>query len=112
MPHFVPPASPTSAPSFVGKTQQVKGREYEGPIIEGRGGRQHSNSGAGTKKGDGSSDTEVIEVKLAAKSYTVTGKYLAQLLKQAAPQGKDAVLVIYFEDQDITLSGTIARGRH
>lgn len=111
MPSFAPRPSSDERPDFVTKTQQVKGREFEGAIIEGRGGRVHSNSGAGRVKGDGSTATEVIEVKLAAKSYTVTGKYLDQLLRQANPQGKEAVLVIHFEDTNITFHGSITRGR-
>lgn len=92
-------------------TQQVKGRKHEVGILKAEGARAHSNSGAGVKKGDGSTDEEVIEVKLAGKSHTVTGKYLKELHRNAAKQGKVARLIIYIEDCDITLDGTVHLGK-
>ena len=58
----------------------------------------HPNSGAGKIKYDGSDDDCVMEVKDAAKSFTLNRTYLESLFKNAARQGKEAVLVVEFPD--------------
>ena len=58
--------------------------------------RPHPNSGAGRIKFDGSSETEVGEVKTAAKSYTVQRQYMIDLFTNAVRQGKTPILIIKF----------------
>lgn len=58
----------------------------------------HPNSGAGKIKYDGSNEDCVMEVKDAAKSYTLNRTYLDSLFKNAARQGKEAVLIVEFPD--------------
>lgn len=91
------------------KTPQEKGRQAEPRIIKARGGRPHPRSGAGRIKDDGSSETEVIEVKHVAKSHTLKGESLDALYRRATQQGKDAVYVIEFVDSRITATITITR---
>ena len=58
----------------------------------------HPNSGAGKIKYDGSNDDCVMEVKDASKSFTLNRTYLESLFKNAARQGKEAVLIVEFPD--------------
>jgi hypothetical protein len=111
LPREIGERQPRKRPELVPKTQQVKGRDHEPGVLKSLGARPHANSGAGTKKGDGSTSTQVIELKLAGKQFTITGKYLAELHTIAAKQGKEARLRIYIEDQNITLDGTVHLGR-
>lgn len=69
--------------------------------------KAHPNSGAGTIKYDGSNDDVVMEVKDASKSFTLSRSYLLSLFKNAARQGKEAILVVEFPD--LTVRATITR---
>lgn len=60
--------------------------------------RGHPNSGSGKIKYDGSDDDCVMEIKDAAKSFTLNRTYLMALFKNAARQGKEAVLIVEFPD--------------
>lgn len=83
------------------RTRQEEGRKTERKVVRDRGGRVHPNSGAGHIKDDGSSDTELIEVKDAIKSHTIKASDLFALFRRAAKQSKDPVYVIQFRDHSI-----------
>lgn len=78
------------------KTRQQQGRQTEKTVVKKRGGRVHPNSGAGRIKDDGSSDSEVIEVKDANKQHTMVASDLEALYVRAVRQGKDPVYVVRF----------------
>lgn len=69
--------------------------------------KAHPNSGAGKIKYDGSNDDCVMEIKDAAKSFTLNRVYLDSLFKAAARQGKEAVLIVEFPD--LVVEATIRR---
>ena len=69
--------------------------------------KAHPNSGAGKIKYDGSNDDCVMEIKDAAKSFTLSRVYLDSLFKTAARQGKEAVLIVEFPD--LVVEATIRR---
>jgi len=78
------------------RSPQEKGRKAEKPILKERGARAHPGSGSGGIKWDGSNDDEVIEIKDAAKSYTLAAKYLESLYRSSTRQSKAAVLIVQF----------------
>lgn len=80
------------------RTRQEDGRATEKKVLKRYGVKGHPNSGAGKIKYDGSDDDCVMEVKDAAKSFTLNRTYLESLFKNAARQGKEAVLVVEFPD--------------
>lgn len=69
----------------------------------------HPRSGAGRIKDDGSSDTEVMEIKDVSKSHTLTGAALDILLRRAVRQGKEAVYIVNFRDAKVEATITIRR---
>lgn len=93
------------------RSRQVQGGVSEARMAKARGARLHPRSGAGKIKADASTETEVIEHKDARKSYTLKASELEKLLRQAVPQGKDPVFIIYFDDSDITAELRVFRGR-
>lgn len=111
MPRELPERQPRQRPELVPKTQQVKGRDHEPGVLKSLGARQHSNSGAGWKKGDGSTEDELIELKLCKRTHSLAGDYIRGLHREAAKTGKTARLLVYFEDADVTLDCTIRLGR-
>ena len=80
------------------RSRQEEGRKTEKGTLKRYGVRGHPNSGAGKIKYDGSNDECVMEVKDAAKSFTLNRTYLDSLFKNAARQGKEAVLIVEFPD--------------
>lgn len=99
-------------PYTVRKTPQVMGRVKEKQMAKERGARLHPNSGAGRIKDDASSDTTQYEFKNVSKTHTLKGSDLLALFKRAIRQGKEAEYVIYFENEDLTATVTLQRGRH
>lgn len=83
------------------RSRQKEGERTERRIVKKRGGRVHPRSGAGRIKDDGSTDTEVIEVKDANVSHTLKARDLEALFERAVRQGKDAVYVIKFNNNII-----------
>lgn len=75
--------------------------QTERKIVKQRGGRVHPRSGAGRIKDDGSSETELIEVKDAVAMHTLKAADLFKLFRRAVAQGKDAVYVVQFKDHHI-----------
>ena len=92
------------------KTPQVRGRERERELAKELGARLHPMSGAGRVKNDMSTDDVSIESKSAMRSYSLSGDYLAQVWLQAISAGKEAAMVIEF-DNGMRLTGTIDRWR-
>ena len=68
--------------------------------------KAHPNSGAGRIKFDGSNDDKVVEVKTAAKSFTLSQVYVLDLFRTAARQGKEAQLIVEFPDFTATINIT------
>lgn len=93
------------------RSRQKEGDRTEQHVVKKRGGRVHPRSGAGSIKDDGSSETEVMEIKDAMISHTLKGKDLFTLFKRAAMQGKDAVYVVYFTAFDLTATIKLTRGK-
>lgn len=93
------------------KTRQVQGRVAEKRMAKERGARLHPMSGAGSIKNDASTDDIEYEFKNVAKIHSIKGTDLYQLFIRAVRQGKQPMYTIYFEDVDITLEGTLTRGR-
>ena len=81
---------------------QQAGRDSEAKTLKALGARQHPNSGAGRIKYDGSTDTAIVELKEAARSYQLRSSYVEDLFRHAARQGKDATLVVRFPDYMVT----------
>ena len=93
------------------KSQQQKGLDHESGVLAEVGARPTARSGAGWKKGDGHTEDEVVELKLAGKQHTVRGTVLAGLHSHAAKTGRTLRYRIYFEDVDLTLDGVVYPGR-
>ena len=89
------------------RSRQEDGRSTEKKVLKRYGVRSHPASGAGSIKFDGSDEERVVEVKDAAKSYTLNRTYLDSIFKYAAKQGKAAVLIIEFPD--LVVEATITR---
>ena len=106
------PARDLGLPYDSVKTQQVKGRIAERWMAKDFGARPHPMSGAGSIKDDASNDTHQFEFKNVQKSHTIKGTDLYQLFVRAVRQGKEPVYAVYFEDVDITIIGTLERGRY
>ena len=79
-------------------TRQDQGRITERRHIAKIGGRVTPNSGAGGIKADGRTETEVIEMKDANKTYTLKASDLDTLRRYANKEGKDASFIIQFND--------------
>ena len=89
------------------RSRQEDGRATEKKVLKRHGVRGHPNSGAGKIKYDGSDEDRVVEVKDAAKSFTLNRTYLDALFKNAAKQSKQAVLIVEFPD--LTVEAIITR---
>ena len=97
-------------PAWQKDTPQVRGRKVEARAAKKLGARVHPMSGAGSEKDDFSTDEEIYEFKNPGKSHTISGAKLNEQLRRAYQQGKTAKYVIYFDDSDVTLEGTLYRG--
>lgn len=86
-------------------TRQDEGRSTEKRLLKERSARSHPASGAGRIKHDGSTEAELIEVKDANKSHTVSGDDLKALYQRGIQQGLEPVYVIRFKN------GLILEGR-
>jgi hypothetical protein len=53
----------------------------------------------------------LYEIKDANKTYTLKGRELLALWKQAVNTGKEPLFVVYFTDADVTATMTIQRGK-
>lgn len=95
----------------VTQTPQEKGRKAEVKMARDRGARPHPMSGAGRVKDDASNEEHVYEFKNVARSHTLKGRDLLGLFKRSIQQGREARYVIYFEQEDVTATMTITRGR-
>jgi hypothetical protein len=76
------------------KTPQEKGRQTETRILREQGVRAHPGSGSGSIRFDGSTDTDLVEIKEAKKSLHLTLSYLQVLSRTAIRQSKDVLLII------------------
>jgi hypothetical protein len=76
------------------RNPQEKGRKQEEQVLRSNGARAHPGSGSGKIRFDGSTEEELIEVKHASKTLTLTLSYLELLLTTAIRQEKSALLVI------------------
>jgi hypothetical protein len=79
-------------------------------LLKQRGARIHPNSGAGHIKDDGSDDHRLYEIKDARRTHTLNADELRALYVRAVRQGKQAVYLIYFSDQDWTLECRLVPG--
>lgn len=77
-------------------TRQEQGRTTERRLLAERGARRHPMSGAGSIKQDGSTDTEVFEIKDANRTFMLSGAELLVGYLGAVRQGKDSVWIIKF----------------
>jgi hypothetical protein len=92
------------------RTRQQEGRQAEKNTVQERGGRVHPMSGAGSIKDDGSTDDELIEVKQVKRSHTMQGRDLNTLFRRATEQGKEAVYIVHYIDNNITAEVRLRRG--
>lgn len=72
-------------------------------ILRKNGYRPHPGSGSGSIAFDGSDENTLAEVKDAAKSFTVSLKYIDRLYKTAVRQGKRPVLILQIGPYNITM---------
>lgn len=91
-------------------TRQVEGRKTEGRILKALGAVLHPNSGAGNIKDDGHDDHRLYEIKDARKTHTLKADDLRALFVRAVRQGKQAVYLVYFSDQDFTVECRLVPG--
>jgi hypothetical protein len=94
---------------FPATTPQVKGRLYEQKRSRQLGLRLHPASGAGRIKHDASDEGTVVEFKQAERSFTLQGKYLEGLFKEATRQDKTAIMEINFKQAGITATLIVRR---
>lgn len=92
------------------RTRQKEGERTERKIVKDKGGRVHPRSGAGSIKHDGSTEDQLIEVKDAARSHTLSGQYLSDLFTTAVRQGKEPLYIVTFKDADLVVECTIRKG--
>lgn len=93
------------------RSRQQTGMQTEKQIVKKKGGRVHPRSGAGKIKDDGSTDSELLEVKDARRTHTIKGSDLLALFNRATRQKKEAQYVVYFTEADLTITGTITKGK-
>lgn len=91
-------------------SRQVRGRQFESDYLKAVGAIAHPNSGAGRIKDDGHDDEDLIEVKFVGRQHAINGINLKALFQRATRQGKRARYVIYFEDDDLLLTGYVTKG--
>lgn len=92
------------------RTPQDEGRRIEKETLRTRGARPHPGSGSGSIRFDGSSEAELIEVKSAHRTHTISADYLESLHAQAVRQGKVPVLVLSFKN-GVEVTMTINKNR-
>lgn len=90
-------------------SRQQEGRQTEGQVLRRIGAIPHSNSGAGQIKEDGHTDTELIEVKDAMRSFTLKGEDLKATFTRAVRQEREAVWLIIFKEAGLTAELRIKR---
>lgn len=84
-------------------SQQEKGRKHERKKLRDRGALAHPASGAGRIKDDGHDEDHVYEVKFTGKKqFTLKAADLRATFQRAIRQGKLAVWLITFEDENFT----------
>lgn len=93
------------------RSRSKEGEQTERQIAKKRGMRAHPRSGAGKIKDDASDGDTVLEVKDANKTHSINALELLAVWKRAIQQGKQAQYVIYFKSVDITLTGTLTKGK-
>lgn len=93
------------------RSRSKEGDQTEKQIVKARGGRPHPRSGAGKIKDDGSSDSELFEVKDANKTHTLKATDLLALFQRAVRQHKEAKYIIYFRSVNLTATITLRRGK-
>lgn len=91
------------------RSRQEQGRQTEGKVIK-MGLRAHPNSGAGPIKWDASDADNLVEIKDANKSYTISADYIDSLYRDAVRQGKTPVLIIKFAN-DIVIEAVVWKER-
>ena len=82
--------------------RQQKGRDYEKKVARQNQMRRTPMSGAGSIKGDGITEDEVIELKHANKSYTLNVKDLQKVRLAAINAGKEPIFVVHFDSENLT----------
>ena len=92
-------------------TRQEVGRQEEVRILKLRGARPHPGSGSGNIKEDGSDEATLYQVKTVGRSISLTAKDIQTLWLNAIHTGKEARVVIYFDQLDLTLEGVVRPGR-
>jgi hypothetical protein len=77
----------------------------EQAIIRGLGGKPHKNSGRGQKKGDGTLQDYIVDVKEAEKSFTLNTSVWAKVCTDAAKVDfrKDPALIVSFNGGETQL---------
>lgn len=93
------------------RTRPQDGMKTEKDIVKKRGGRVHPRSGAGNIKDDGSTATEVFEVKDADKTHVLKASQLFAIWRRAVRQGKEAKYIVYFRSVDLTATITFQKGK-
>lgn len=99
-------------PYKVTRTPQEKGRIEEVKMARKRGATPHPGSGAGKIKDDASNDDYLYEFKNVSRVHTLKGADLLALFKRSIQQSKEAQYVIYFEQENLTATITLRRGKH
>ncbi len=94
---------------FPKSTPQERGRKYERRRAREQGLREHPASGAGKIKHDASDDNRLVEYKTATKTFTLSGKYLADFFRVATRQSKQAIMEVDFETDKVVVEITIRR---
>lgn len=107
----ITPEERLGLPYAVTKTPQVMGRVKEKQMAKDRGARLHPNSGAGRIKDDASNEDTQYEFKNVRTSHTLKGADLLALFKRSVRLGKQAEYVVHFEDQNLTATINLTRGR-
>ncbi len=84
-------------------TPQDRGRKREKSILKKLGARAHPGSGSGKIQFDGSTPDELIEVKTAERSHTLSAKYIERLYTTAVRQGKLPKMIVEFPKFTLTI---------
>lgn len=92
------------------RSRQQSGMKSEKKLAKEAGARLHPRSGAGKIKDDASNEETIFEFKEVAKSHSLSGQKLEELLVRAIQQNKTAQYDIVFLDNNLTFRGTIQRG--
>lgn len=108
----VSPEDRLGLPYRVTRTPQENGRIEEVKMARKRGATPHPGSGAGNIKDDASNDQTIYEFKNVSRTHTLKGSDLLALFKRSIRQQKEAEYVIYFQQEDLTATITLRRGKH